>query len=374
MQILILNWRDINHPLAGGAEISLFEHAKYWSRRGGKVIWFASSFNRAKTRENIDGITIIRKGSHHTVHLWAFLYFVLHKFGKFDLVIDSFHFIPFFTPLYIRRKKIIALINEPAKNTWFKNISFPFSLIGFIMEPLFFASYKKTQFITGSESISKELQKDYGLLDKNIHVIHHGVTIRKSIGRVKKEKDPTVIYVSMISADKGMEDAIKAIALASRKTRPLHFWIVGKAQDEQYLKRIKKMAQKLGIKKSSTFFGYVSEEKKFDLLSRAWILIHPSIREGWGLNVIEANMYGTPAVGYNVSGLKDSIKHRQTGLLTKQNTPEELAKAITSLIKNKNLLSHLSKNAILWSKKFAWKISGEKSWELIERVSYRYNL
>jgi len=141
LSILILNWRDIKHPLAGGAEISTHEHAKGWVRAGHTVTIFSSSFQDAKTREEIDGVRIIRKGSHYTVHLHAFIYYLTKLRGKIDLVIDEFHFIPFFSPLYIKKKKI-AFIHETAEELWFKNNPFPINILGYRLEPLFFKLYK----------------------------------------------------------------------------------------------------------------------------------------------------------------------------------------------------------------------------------------
>ena len=95
MNILILNWRDPKHPLAGGAEISLLEHAKYWKKKGATITWFASTFPGAKKKEQFDGISIVRKGSHYTVGFWAFYFYLTKKIKGFDIVIDCFHFLPF---------------------------------------------------------------------------------------------------------------------------------------------------------------------------------------------------------------------------------------------------------------------------------------
>jgi glycosyltransferase involved in cell wall biosynthesis len=66
---------------------------------------------------------------------------------------------------------------------------------------------------------------------------------------------------------------------------------------------------------SVTFTGRVSEEEKHRLLSAAWILVHPAMIEGWGIVVAEAALRSTPAIGFAVPGLKDSVLHGQTGLL-----------------------------------------------------------
>lgn len=367
MNILILNWRDIEHPLSGGAEISLFEQARYWIKNGAQVTWFSSSFKNAKAQEKVEGIRILRVGSHYTVHIFAFIFYLLGRFRNFDIVVDCFHFVPFFSPLYFRKTKIIALINEPAKDVWFKNIFFPVNLVGYVSEPLFFVPYRSKQFITGSDSVGKDLSKSYKIPKENIHVIHHGVTVWSSPAEIKKNKIPTVIYASTISRDKGIEDALSAIAEFRKKRKGVQFWVIGKTEDKRYFEKIKERVKKLGLWSITRFFGFVTEEKKFELLTRAWVLIHPSIREGWGLNVIEAASMGTPTVGYKVMGLVDSVIQEETGILTEVN-PTALARGLERLIFDRKLYNSLSKNAVLWSKRFSWEKAGCESWDLIMQV------
>jgi glycosyltransferase involved in cell wall biosynthesis len=61
--------------------------------------------------------------------------------------------------------------------------------------------------------------------------------------------------------------------------------------------------------------GRVSEQEKHRLLCAAWLLLHPALIEGWGMVVTEAAIRGTPAVGFDVPGLRDSVVNGQTGLL-----------------------------------------------------------
>ena len=361
MNILILNWRDLKHPLTGGAEISLYEQAKIWQKKGSRITWFSASFPGAIQQEEIEGITYIRKGNHYTSHLWAFIYHITGKLPKVDIVVDSFHFVPFFSPLYMRIP-VVALINEVAKETWFKNISFPFSFVGYAVEPFFFFIYRWSQFITGSNSCKDDLLK-MGIKNENIAVVPHGIRIIKNDN--KKEMTPTIIFLSRISKDKGIEDALRAIALVKQKIPSIKFWIVGKPENESYLSTVKKIINKLHIEGNSKFFGFISEQEKFALLKKAWILVHPSIREGWGLNVIEANAMGTPAVGYNVQGLKDSIRDGKTGILTETNY-ESLANGIEHLILDKKAHSDMSKAAIKWAEGFSWEKAGEASYTILK--------
>jgi len=366
MKILILNWRDIRHPLSGGAELSLFEHAKYWKRKGSEILWFSSNYPNAKKEELIDGIKIVRKGSHYTLHLWAFFYFATNKIKSVDIVIDSFHFVPFFTPLYFRKEKIIGLINEIAGKIWFANLPYPFAFIGYHLEPKFFHFYKGIPFITGSESTKKELKK-VNIAAQNIKVIYHGLKIKKVRKDIKKEAEPTIIFLGRISEDKGIEDAFNAFIEVKKIIGTVQFWIVGKEEKEGMIDALLQTIDDKSIKNDIKYFGFVNEGKKFELLKRAWLLIHPSKKEGWGLNVIEAAAQGTPTVGYNVEGLRDSIKHRKTGILINPQTPSLLSNTILTIIgdKEKKQLTLLSKNAVKWSKNFNWADSTKQSWKFL---------
>ena len=165
MNILIFSWRGPGHPNAGGAEQVTHEHAKAWVKAGHSVTLFTSGFVGAKKREVIEGIEIIRAGNQILgVHIYGFLWYVFRKHTKFDLVIDQFHFIPFFTPLFVKEKKL-AFIHEVAKEVWRLN-SLPFpqslskvvSLIGERLEPyLFKVIYKRIPFLTVSESTRNDL-------------------------------------------------------------------------------------------------------------------------------------------------------------------------------------------------------------------------
>lgn len=360
MRILILNWRDLKHPLAGGAEISTHEHAKRWIKAGHSVIQFSSSVVNRKSEEIVDGIQIVRRGNHYTVHLQAFFYYLKYLRGKVDLVIDEFHFIPFFTPLYIKERKL-AFIHETAEEVWFKNQPFPINILGFLLEPLFFKLYRKVPFITVSDSTKRDLIR-FGINEDNIYVIYNGIKTVNS--KSPKEKIPTIIYLGRLAKDKGTEDAILAFYKAQKTLKKLKLWIVGREEREGYLKKLKSMVNKLHLNKKVMFWGFVCEKTKFDLLKRAWVHIHPSIKEGWGLTVIEAGSCETPTIAYNVSGLRDSILDNKTGLLSNKN-PDDLVDKILKVFQDPILYNKLKKNALIWSKKFNWEDSTKKSLDLI---------
>lgn len=369
MNILIFSWRGPGHPNAGGAESSTHEHAKGWVRAGHNVTLFTSHYQGARREENVDGVTILRAGSQVIgVQIEALKWYLFSSHRKFDLVIDQFHGIPFFTPFFVRRKKL-AFIHEVTKeiwklNPWPKPWYFIPAIFGSLLEPLIFRFfYRRMPFMTVSESTKKDLMS-WGIPAENVRVIHNGITV-PHIKIPAKENKKTLIYLGSLSKDKGTEDALKVFSLL--KKEDFQFWVVGKS-DPRYLKFLKKMSQKLGIGKRVKFFGFVPEVRKYELLAKAHLLINPSIREGWGLVVIEAARMGTPTIAYNVAGLKDSVVDGKTGILCQYNSVSNLADEILKLLEDEERLKVMSKQAILWSKKFGWNKSVEESLILINNL------
>lgn len=370
MNILLFSWRGPGHPHAGGAEASTHNHAKGWVKAGHNVTLFTSYYPGAKNEEVIDGVNIKRYGSQiFEVHWEAFKWYMFGKHPKYDLVIDQFHGIPFFTPLYVREKKL-AFIHEITKEVWALNPwPVPFNLIpaivGLIFEPLIFKIfYKKVPFMTGAQSAKQDLTL-WGIPQNYITVIHHGVD-KPGLIHFPKDKKKTIIFLGALSKDKGIEDALNIFSILNKTNPDFQFWIVGKGE-VHYLEKLKLQAIKLKLNKKIKFWGFVANRKKFELLARAHLLVNPSIREGWGLVVIEAASMGTPAVGYNVSGLKDSIVDEKTGLLCSPN-PAACAEAILTLLGDKAKYQRFRQNCFVWSKRFSWEKSSQESLKLLMKL------
>jgi len=370
MNILVFSWRDPKHPNAGGAEQVMHEHMKGWVGAGHKVTLFSSRFSGSLGEESLDGIKLIHRGDQYVgVKLAAFFYYLKNK-NSFDLVVDQFHGIPFFTPLYVRKPKL-AVLQEVAREVWFLSgfpwpVSWIIGVLGFITEPLVFLLYKKTPFLVGSQSAKDDLIK-MGIPGVNINIIPHGVILPRSKILDQRSKIKTILFLGTLTKDKGIEDALKVFSILGNLGN-YNFWVVGKGSEE-YKNYLLALAKKLGIKDRVTFWGFVDESKKFQLLARAHVLINPSMREGWGLVNIEANSVATPVVAYRSPGLVDSVKDGKSGIICTENTAQDMADQVEKILGNKDKYASLQKSAISWSKKFNWQKSKKLSLELIENLS-----
>ncbi len=365
MNILILNWRDVINPKSGGAEIVTQEHAKAWIKYGHKVTWFTSSFNGAKKRELIDGVELIRSGNFLTVYFLApFYYFFSGK--KFDIVIDQIHGLPFFTPLYVRRPKL-AFIHEVANEIWDYMYPFPLNYIGKFIESSYFKIYKNVKFWVPSHSTARDLER-YGIRKANCVYIVNAINnqvLKKPYEA--KEKIPTFIFVSRVVKMKGIEEVIRSFFFILKDLKDANLWIVGDG-DKKYVDSLKARMHSYAISTKVKFWGRVSDSKKFELMKRAHILLHASVKEGWGLVVIEAASQSTPSIVYNVSGLRDSVINGATGIVLKNNSEAEMGKQAVALIKNKKEYIKFQKNGLKLSQNMTWDKSTKKSMDLLNEL------
>lgn len=364
MNILILNWKDIKNPLKGGAEILTHEIAKGLVENGHNVTLFVPSFAGCKEREVIDGISIVRSKRigfslpyNPTHFLRAMVFYFFHK-NNFDIIIDELHGIPYFTPLYIKQR-IFFLVCEVAGDIWDRTFRFPFNKLGRLIERWYFSLYKSKEVFTISPSTKSDLIK-VGIPSDSITIIPMGIKRATTKNNYQKEKNPTYIFVGRMSKMKGIEDAIIAVSIIIIRYPLAKLWIIGDG-DLRYRAYLQNKVKQLNINDNIIFFGFVSEEKKYEFMARAHAILVPSLREGFGLIVPEANSVGTPAIVYDSPGLRDIVKNGENGFISTKNTPAALAEILLKNQKKLFIMSALAKKiSALYNWSNTLKIINEK--------------
>ena len=359
MRILIFNWRDIKNPSAGGAEVFTHEVAKRWVAWGHQVTLFTSAFPGGSEEELVDGVRVLRKGGKYLVYQRAKSYYKNNLAGHFDIVVDEINTRPFLTPTFVGdNQKVVALIHQLAREFWFYETFFPLSFIGYhFLESRWLRSYINLPTITVSSSTRSDLVK---LGFNKVFVVPEGLSFKALDELPKKEDNPTLIFVGRLRKAKCPNHAVKAFKAVKEKIPNSQLWVVG----DGYLK---KELEKMSVA-DVEFFGRLPTARKLQLMSQAHAIIVPGVREGWGLVVTEANAVGTPAIGYDIPGLRDSIKDRRTGLLC-QPDPGSLAQAAINFLTDKSLQEMLSNNALKWARQFSWVKSAKKFEEILREVT-----
>jgi len=352
LKILVFNWRCWFNPEMGGAEVFTREVFRRWVEAGHEVTMFSSNFRGGKAHEVADGIDIVRSGGRYSVY-WKVKEYYNKVFSKedYDVVIDEINTRPFLTPKFVKNgEKIIALIHQLAREYWFYETPFPINYFGYhFFEERWLRNYTNIPTVTVSNSTRKDLA-DLGF--EKVFVVGEGLNFEPLKRIDEKTSNPVIVFAGRLKKAKRPDHAIKAFKIVRGEIPKAELWIIGDGYLEDKLKKIGPE----GVK----FFGKVSNEERRELIRKAWVLVNPSVREGFGLNVIEANALGVPAIAYDVAGLRDSIVDGKTGLLVKSGDVEALARAVIQVLATDSLRIKLSEEALTYSKGFSWdKVADE---------------
>jgi glycosyltransferase involved in cell wall biosynthesis len=350
VKILLLNRRDIANPAGGGAEIYTHEIARGLAAKYHcECVIFASRFPGSLPEEVIDGVTYVRRGNEATVHLRGFIYALMHR-KHVARIIDEFNGIGFFT-FFLANS--ILLIHQRYNEFWFRELG-GIGIFPYLLEPLLLRLYKKRPAITVSGSTQKDLER---LGFRQIAIVMNAIRSRPA-GTTSKNAEPALVFLGRLKRTKRPEDAIKIFREVKRNVAAARLWMIGTGPLEGELK---KQAEGLA---GVTFWGYVDEDKKMSLLQSARVLIVPSVREGFGINVIEAASAGCPAVGYDVPGLRDSIRHGETGYLVA--SADEAAAKVIELLTDQAGFQRMSANCLAYAAGFDWEKRVDEFWDALK--------
>lgn len=239
---------------------------------------------------------MVRRGGRYGVYRAARAYYRREGRGHFDVVIDAVNTRPFGCVSWVDDVPVVALIHQLCREIWFSETPLPVALVGrFLLEPQWLRAYRDTPVLTVSPS-SRASLLDAGL--RKVEVVPEGVS-RRPRPPVARESAPTIAFLGRLAANKRPWDALAAFTLIRERIPEARLWFIGDGPERTALASTGQAGVRL--------FGRVSSQQRDELLARAHVLVMTSVREGWGLVVDEAAAMGTPTVGYDRPGLRDSI-------------------------------------------------------------------
>ena len=360
-RITVLSRRGIGHPLSGGAARYVHEIFRRLTTRYSVTILCSGGRNSPPEQE-IDGITYRHfPGAFHRIFLPA-RYLV--KFAEeTDLLVDNADVgIPWLSPLYSRMPRI-TIIHQLVREIFYDELPRPLSDLGYALEPLLYRLYSTSRIVAVSQSTARDLLY-CGISEKNIHVVSPGCTNPGVPRTPLTDRSPkTVACVSRLMKYKGLQLAFQAFSTVVSRFPEAKLLVAGSGP---YQHELAKMACDFGISRNISFLGRVSERSKFKLYGETRIAISPSHREGFGISVIEANSVGTPVVGWDVPGSRDSIVDGTTGLLAPFPDDTAFADDISTLLTDDQMWRNLSGSAWKWARDHSWDKSARDFEKVVE--------
>ncbi len=358
-RILFLSWRDIKAPKMGGAEIFTHEMIKRLDRERYEIIHFSPLFEGAQGEEVIDGIRYIRRGGILSVILEARNYYRENR-ESIDYVVDQCNTHRFFSRFWVDEEKRIFFIHQLTREIWDMNTAFPINLIGKYTETPFLRFSRRDPTITVSNSTKEDLVR-VGFKPERVTILPEGIdfTPWDRNNFLPKEEKPTFIYVGRYSNYKGIDKAVEAFGQIRSIYPEARLWVVGKKKEKYIEDVLRPIEERYSLSREGkvpdiTYWGFVSEEKKLELMSRAHCLLFPSLREGWGLIITEAAAVGTPSIGFDSAGIRDALNLGKAGYLCRENSVGELVYQMKQAIEEEENYKLMREAAYEFSLNFHW--------------------
>lgn len=366
MRILLVNWNDRHNPHAGGAEIHLHELFGRLTQWGHTVDLVASGWPEAPPTALVDGIQVRRVGGRHS--------FALRARGavrralaaaSYDVLVEDINKIPLYLPT-LTRLPCCAIVPHLFGTTAFVEASWPLAAVVWVAERPIPWVYRRAWFHAISDSTREDLVRR-GVPRRRIEVIYPGVDSGhyRPDPALSRSAAPMFLYVGRLKRYKGVEIALRALAMARRARPDLVLVIAGQGDDRPRLERI---AAELGLDGAVRFLGFVSERDKQRLLCEAWAVVFPSPKEGWGITNVEAAASGTPAVASDSPGLRESVRHGETGFLVPHGDPEALAERLLALAADPPLVARLGAHARTFAEGLTWEAAARATEAHLQRI------
>ena len=352
-RVHMLSWRDLADVEAGGSEVHASEVARFWAEAGLEVTLRTSYAQGQPNKVVRDGYTVVRRAGRYMVFPRAVLTELRGKLGPRDALVEYWNGMPFLSPLWERRPKVVVLHHVHAE-MWKMVLGDAPTLasIGdFVERRLAPLAYRRTRIVTLSDSSKADILEQLGLRPERIDVVPPGVDPRFTPStEVPKADRPLVVAVGRLVPVKRYDLLLAACAEARRTVPDLELAIVGDGFERPALDA---QVRSLDADSWVRFTGFLREHELVDLYRQAWVVASASAREGWGMSLTEAGACGTPAVATRIPGHADAVRDGVSGVLT-DGTAAALGGGLAEVLLDADLRRRLGDGAVARAGELTW--------------------
>lgn len=366
-RILVLSHRDIRHRDGGGAPLYIHEIFRRLVKSYRTTI-VSMKERGLPTRDRLDGLDIIRLPFPKLSRLTVPISVLTGLLGRSDILVDNGDIgFPWLTPFYSYKPRI-AIAYQVAAEIFNYELPRPLSDIAIKFEPWVYRCYRYSKVVACSDSTKSDLVR-LGIPNHNICVVRPGIgePFLNFQPAGQKFEAPTIVCLSRFRRYKGLGYAVRAMKFVLKELPNANLLIVGNGDDSEIRDEIAQTDYGYAIKIMKRSPHDWNNEKR-SLLAAAHVVLVPSVREGYGIVVIEANACGTPAVGWDVPGLRDSITNGKTGVLVPFGNIRKLGEQTAILLRDQDCRDGMARNAIDWARTHSWDRAAGEFNEVIESV------
>ncbi|MGI8666628.1 MAG: glycosyltransferase family 4 protein [Jatrophihabitans sp.] len=351
-RIVFLVWRDTAHPEGGGSEVYVEHMARWLAGAGHQVTVCCARHDNAPADEIRDGVRFRRRGGWLSVYPCGLAYLLSRAGRRADIVVDVHNGLPFASPL-VRRRNVQVLVHHVHREQW--QIIYPGAkgTLGWWAESwLAPRLYRRHRYLTVSESSRRDLVA-LGVAPERISVVCNGIDVPHPSRLLPRSTTPRICVLGRLVPHKQVEHALQVLARLGAELPELRLDVIG---DGWWHDELARVADELGVSGRVSFHGYLPEAERDALLDASWLMLAPSIKEGWGIAIMEAAARSVPAIAYSFAGgVTESIVDGETGVLVADE--DELVSRTRELLGDTEARLAMGKKARERAQNFDWQSS-----------------
>ena len=283
---------------------------------------------------------------------------------------DVLHSVALTAPFWIRAASVVTI----ADVTWFRQAHAVPPLTRLLWRALVFPAARRAErVVTLSRAARIEIAEDIGIPEEQIDVVPLGADAESAADatpeaelrqRLGVDSGPIILGVSALLAHKNVEALVDALPEIRRAVPDAT--VVVPANPTPLGDELVARARALGVEDAFVLPGWVSPADLEGLYAAASCFVFPSLREGFGLPVLEAMRRGVPVACSNASAVPEVAG--DAALMFDPNRPEELARAVTRLVLDRTLAEELAAQGRARAAGFTWRRAAEGTLASFERA------
>ena len=351
MKIAHYSYDNVNNPRCGGGGAYHELRIHKLLAKNHDISFFNGYYKGAKPySENGIRISFLGFGANYLLSRISFsLFATLHSlFVNADLIVIGYSvFSPVLAFLFRKKKTILEFYHMTGKEP-FRKYSV-FGVLPWLAERCALLLGKR--YITLTDSMAEYIKAKYPR--KTARAVYTGYDT--AINSIENYDEKYILCFGRIDIHmKGIDILIDAFEKIAPSFPEHSLKIAGRGSDKD-ISWLENRIKNFPYRDKIVYKKNVSQEEKHTLFHHATFVCMPSRFEGWNISAVEAAASSKATIGTQIMGLRDSIRHNETGILVTPEDSDALADAVKLLLSDSSLRMQLGKKGYQWAQNFTWE-------------------
>ncbi len=229
-----------------------------------------------------------------------------------DVVVETQNGVPYLAALWAGRTTHLVLVHHVHREQWPVVFGPLMARLGWFIESRVAPVVNRRRPYVAVSEVTRDELAELGVDRTRVRVVHNGA-IPPPPHDVRRSPEPQLLVLGRLVPHKRVEVALEVLARLRGEFPTARLVVAGRGWWEE---QVRAEVGRLGLADVVDLVGFVSAAERHRLLASSWVSLVPSVKEGWGLVVVEAGMHGTPTIAFaGTGGITESIVDGETGYL-----------------------------------------------------------